>query len=112
MVGTNWGGGQSPCVLLKSCASLEVKGADAVAQASLGLMRAATAFRGLPAGREAKLNGCSSHLRHFSPDKFLHPSPSDLAGRGVGVCVEGAVALQQPQQMQKQCLGFTSALLC
>lgn len=38
MVETNWGGGQSLYVFLKSCDSLEVKGEAAVAEASSGLM--------------------------------------------------------------------------
>lgn len=38
MVETNWGGGQRLYVFLKCCASLEVEGEAAVAQASSGLM--------------------------------------------------------------------------
>lgn len=74
MVETNWGGGQSLCVFLKSCVSLEVEGEVAVAQASSGLMGAMAASLCLPAGHDAKLNGCSSCPTCFSQDKFLHPS--------------------------------------
>lgn len=74
MVETNWGGGQSLYVFLKSCVSLEVEGEVAVAQASSGLMGAMAASLCLPAGHDAKLNGCSSCPACFSQDKFLHPS--------------------------------------
>lgn len=73
MVETNWGWGQSLYVFWKSCASLEVEGEAAVAEASSGLMWAMAASLCLPAGHDAKLNGCSSCLIHFSQDKFLHP---------------------------------------
>lgn len=74
IVETNWGGGQSLYVFLKSCASLEVEGEVAVAEASSGLMWAMAASLCLPAGHDAKLSSCSSCLTHFSQDKFLHPS--------------------------------------
>lgn len=74
MVETNWGGGQSLYVFLKSCVSLEVEGEVAVAQASSRLMWAMAASLCLPDGHDTKQNGCSSCLTYFSQDKFLHPS--------------------------------------